>query len=411
MKKLLITAIAVVTLVGCALTSTKETVKAADSQTAVFSDIKGHWAEEDMNTAIQKGYVKGYPDGTFHPDGTITRAEYAALLSRVTNLKPTSTSDAFPDLKGHWSREEVNKLVALGFIDPSDYPNGFEPEKELTRYEMMKWISKGLAKSDRSFQQALVDTKNTLLPTPETYKGGISEEQIPYIALVMGTGIIEGFVDGTFRPSNTTTRAEVTAILLRYAKVEGTSADQYKALNELREVGTTGTNVTSLTQYRYTTNLNGKKSSFADILEKPIKLKNNSGSYKVHRIIFVDSEGDHGSGVYAPMFVSNVPSRFKDSYFVFSDISLTSTLDKGDPNTLANGMDNGITSVTRLDGPKVTDYGFPTIPMSNPSSFFVKGQEKRFWVVQFIKKVPSESYVTYSIKSDSGDVVGIILKK
>ncbi|AGA60036.1 putative S-layer protein (plasmid) [Thermobacillus composti KWC4] len=412
MKKFLITAMAVITFVGCVVTGAKEPVKAATSQTVTFSDIKGHWAENDIKTAIQKGYVNGYPDGTFRPNGTITRSEYAALLSRVTTLKPaSSTSDVFPDLKTHWSKEEVNKLVALGFIDPSDYPNGFGPEKPLTRYEMMKWISTGLAKSDPSFQQALADTKNTLLPTPETYKGGISAEQIPYIALVKGTGIIEGFEDGSFRPSNTTTRAEVTAILLRYAKVEGTRADKYRALNELREVGTTGTNMTSLTKYRYTTNLNGKKTSFADILDKPIKLKNNSGSFKVHRIIFVDSEGDQGSGVYAPMFVSNVPSRFKNSYFVFSDISLTSTLDKGNPNTLANGMDNGITSVTHLDGPKVAEYGLPTIPVTNPSSFFVKGQEKRFWVVQFIDKVPIDNYVTYSVKTDSGDVVGIILNK
>ncbi|WP_189021133.1 S-layer homology domain-containing protein, partial [Paenibacillus marchantiophytorum] len=189
----------------------------------------GHWAETAISDAVQKGYIDGYPDGSFNPNGKITRAEYAALLSRVTNLKPSSTQEAFSDLKGNWSREAVNKLTGLGFIDPSDYPNGFQSDVQLTRYEMMKWISAGLAKSDSSFQQALSDTKNTLLPTPETYKGGISSEQVPFIALVKGTGIIEGFEDGSFRPDDTTTRAEVTTILLRYANVEGKKADQYKA--------------------------------------------------------------------------------------------------------------------------------------------------------------------------------------
>jgi N-acetyl-anhydromuramyl-L-alanine amidase AmpD len=46
-----------------------------------FKDIKGHWAEELIKKAYEKGFVKGYPDGTFRPDQPVTRAEVIALLS------------------------------------------------------------------------------------------------------------------------------------------------------------------------------------------------------------------------------------------------------------------------------------------------------------------------------------------
>ncbi|MDQ0899948.1 S-layer homology domain-containing protein [Paenibacillus sp. V4I7] len=410
MKKVLLTTLATITIAGFSMESAKEPVKAADTQNVSFSDIAGHWSQSNVMTAIQKGYVDGYPDGTFRPDGTITRAEYAALLSRVTNLETTTTPNAFSDLKGHWSQTEVNKLVALGFIDPTDYPNGFEADKKLTRYEMMKWISTGLAKSDPSFQQALLDTKNTLLPTPETYKGGISTDQISYIALVKGTGIIEGFEDGSFRPDNSTTRAEVTTILLRYTDVEGKKADQYKALNELREVGTTGTNVTSLTPYYYTKNLSGDKPTFSNILNKPITLKNNSGSVKVHHLIIVDSDGDQGSGVYAPMFVDKVPKAFLGRYLVYSDISITSNMEKTDLNTLGNGITSALVSFYRVTGTKVSSYGLNTIPELNAWQYLVKGEEKRVWVSSNIEKDATSS-VGYSLTADNGDNVRIFLKK
>ncbi|WP_189021007.1 S-layer homology domain-containing protein, partial [Paenibacillus marchantiophytorum] len=222
--------------------------------------------------------------------------------------------------------------------------------------------------------------------------------------------IIEGFEDGSFRPDDTTTRAEVTTILLRYANVEGKKADQYKALNELREVGTTGTNVTSLTPYLYTKNLSGNRPTFSSILDNPITLKNNSGSIKVHHLIIVDSEGDQGSGVYAPMFVDKVPKVFVGQYLVYSDISITSNMEKTDLNTLGNGMPSALISFYRVVGSKVKSYGLNTIPEKNAFNYLVKGEEKRVWVESSIDKNPARS-ISYSLKVDNGDVVGIGFKK
>lgn len=70
-------------------------------------------------------------------------------MSRATKLQSGSTTSPFADLHGHWAEPAVSQLVAQGFIIPSDYPNGFKPNVELTRYEEMKWIANGLMKSDK----------------------------------------------------------------------------------------------------------------------------------------------------------------------------------------------------------------------------------------------------------------------
>ena len=88
------------------------------------------------NYLVQKGILKGYPDGTFRPGGLITRAEFAALLVRAGGLsghKPRTPS--FKDLKpDHWAYEAVEAAVYNGFV--KGYPDGsFRPEAPVTRAE------------------------------------------------------------------------------------------------------------------------------------------------------------------------------------------------------------------------------------------------------------------------------------
>lgn len=302
------------------------------SAAPAFKDITGHWAAKDIQTALDRGFVSGYPDGTFKPNGTITRAEAAGMLSRITKLTPSTASHAFADLEGHWAKDQVRKLVALGFVDAKDYPDGFEPDKAVTRYEVMKWIASGLAQSEPDFAQALMDTKEALLPTPETYKGGIEKAQIPYIALVRGTGIVVGFPDGTFRPATTTTRAEVVSTLLRYEIVEGTEAKSYTALNELREVALTGTNMFSVTNFKYQF-LDEGGTDFQGIQGKPITGRTGLATIAIHKMIFIPLEGS----VYFDWFI-NANANFKEdierkegqTIYLFEEITFTSNTDKLD---------------------------------------------------------------------------------
>ena len=63
-----------------------------------FSDTAGHWAEEEIARAADRGWVRGYPDGTFRPDNGITRAEAVTLINRVLHRDPASAGDLLPGM-------------------------------------------------------------------------------------------------------------------------------------------------------------------------------------------------------------------------------------------------------------------------------------------------------------------------
>ena len=63
-----------------------------------FSDTRGHWAEETIQAMTEKGYLSGYPDGTFGPNNTIRRAEFMRILTSMYGL--TERSDAYAAVSG-----------------------------------------------------------------------------------------------------------------------------------------------------------------------------------------------------------------------------------------------------------------------------------------------------------------------
>ncbi|MFJ2045318.1 S-layer homology domain-containing protein [Paenibacillus taichungensis] len=364
-----------------------------------FKDIKGHWAQATIVKAYDKNLISGYQDGTFRPNAKITRGEYATLLSRATSLEKVQDENPFADLKGHWSESAVTQLVGQGFINANDYPKGFNPNAELTRYEMMKWIANGLIKSGTSFQDAFDDSKNTLLPTPEVNRGTILAEQIPYLALVRGTGIVGGFEDGSLKPADPTTRAEVSAILLRYMDVEGTDAGKYSDLNEMREVGTTGTNLTTVSNYKYI------KGSFADIVNTDYTLKNNVGVVKYHRFIVVDTRGSKPKGLYASLFVDekNLTRAQKGQFSTYAEITFTSKVEKSNLLTFARANDNIAIPIQRLFN---IDYlkakGFITLP-DDSNGMLKKERPAKFWTSHTLDPVKGG----YMLKNDAGKEVQI----
>jgi hypothetical protein len=68
-------------------------VAPAATTTTGFSDIKGHWGEKYILEALTKGYVSGYPDGTFQPNGMVTRAELLAMTTNALHLPVSAAAD------------------------------------------------------------------------------------------------------------------------------------------------------------------------------------------------------------------------------------------------------------------------------------------------------------------------------
>ena len=91
------------------ITDTTETTETTDTMDgSSFQDIENHWAEDCINSVAQKGWVNGYPDGTFKPQQNITRAEAVKIVNMMLNRKIESENipegiKEFTDIENHWA--------------------------------------------------------------------------------------------------------------------------------------------------------------------------------------------------------------------------------------------------------------------------------------------------------------------
>lgn len=372
-------------LVGVVLLLPFDVRAEGENSVGRFTDVSDrHWAKAAINQAVEQGYASGYPDGTFRPDKNITRAEVASIMDRVTKLKTGTNLFVLPDMDQHWSKESVRRLTSMGIISAADYSKGFEPNKPITRYELMKWMASGLAASDPSFKKALADTKDTLLPTPESFNGSIKATQIPYIALVRGTGIITGYSDGSLKPSGQATRAEVLTMIMKYAKIEGSNADSYRDLQEMIGVSLEGTNMLQLTDdVRF---MNGSL-NMKEFSKKTINVP--SADVVIHRMIFVDARTSKYKGVYAKLFTDGGNDRV-GRYEVIYEATITSKREKfntdsmlrveGDINKFGNAF-----AVNTFSSFKFDQNIIPVIPRTGAEDVIKKGVPYTFWTPYSIK--------------------------
>lgn len=107
-----------------------------------FADTQGHWAEKTIDVFIKLQLIKGYEEGTFRPNSPITRAEFATILNRVFDIQGGShTSIVMKDIGDSWTKEAIENLVAAGVI--KGYKDGmFKPDNTITREEMVVMLSR-----------------------------------------------------------------------------------------------------------------------------------------------------------------------------------------------------------------------------------------------------------------------------
>ena len=124
-----------------------------------FSDVSdGQWHNKAISTMAKLGIVKGRRADNFDPDASITRAEFAAICARF-NTKPVENSGSFSDISGHWAENEIERAAAFGWI--SGYPDGtFRPDARITRAEAMTMINRVLCRMPQS-ESDLLDSMVT----------------------------------------------------------------------------------------------------------------------------------------------------------------------------------------------------------------------------------------------------------
>ena len=170
----------------------------------VLTDITGHWAEASIKALVDKGAIAGYPDHTFQPNRTITRAEFAKVLVKAFELE-AKDGKVFEDTASHWAKDDIATANAHGIIKGySDQK--FGPNDLITREQVAVMVTRAanLTASD----QAPVFTDSA----------EISDWAQEAVASAAEAGIINGYPDGSFQPQGNATRAEAATIIMRAIK-------------------------------------------------------------------------------------------------------------------------------------------------------------------------------------------------
>ncbi|MCR8635724.1 asparaginase domain-containing protein [Paenibacillus radicis (ex Xue et al. 2023)] len=175
-----------------------------------FSDTTGHWAEAAIKWASSQNIVSGYPDGSFKPDHSVTRAEFTLMLMNV--LKPQGEGRALEltdkDTIGAWAQKAVAQSVEAGII--KGYEDGtFRPNTQINRAELVSMIAAALK----------------LAPQADATTGFTDDSMIPKwakgsIEAIRKLGVIEGRDGNRFEPTETATRAEAVTILLKMTQTK-----------------------------------------------------------------------------------------------------------------------------------------------------------------------------------------------
>ncbi|KNY25392.1 S-layer homology domain-containing protein [Pseudobacteroides cellulosolvens] len=177
-----------------------------DIPSVKLTDISKHWANEAILNLLEKGIVSGYTDNTFKPDNKITRAEVAVLLIKVKGIVPGTSKgldfkdwNKVPSWAAGYLMEAVNKKIMGGYPDKT-----IGAEREITRAEAIVMILKAFEKEPSDYKLAGFKDSAKL---PKWASG--------YISTAFGLGFIKGYADGTIKPNNRITRAEVAWIIFK----------------------------------------------------------------------------------------------------------------------------------------------------------------------------------------------------
>ena len=111
------------------------------SQTNDYTDVPADaWYNIAVSTLSNAGILDGYEDGTFRPDGNITRAEFATITARFLEASYDG-GNRFPDIDGHWAAEYINEAANAGIVD--GYEDGtFRPQQNITRAEAVTMVNR-----------------------------------------------------------------------------------------------------------------------------------------------------------------------------------------------------------------------------------------------------------------------------
>ena len=195
-----------------------------------FTDVsRSDWYYQFVDYVTSKGYFNGVADKTFAPADNMTRAMFVTVLFRFHGAKGDNSQSAFTDVApGEWYTAAINWAAANKIVD--GVGNGkFAPNDPITRAQMCTMIERYLALYKKAWKVTLPETGSVSVM--------VDENAIPAYALAavkqcQRHGLVNGFEDGTFRPNDLSTRAQVAAVIYRMSYlVQSAKPDKTPSVN------------------------------------------------------------------------------------------------------------------------------------------------------------------------------------
>lgn len=177
-----------------------------------LNDIGGHWAQSQIESLVGQGVVNGYPDGSFKPENTITRAEFMTMANKAFKFTESATIDYKDVQPSDWFAGEVARAKAAGYI--AGYQDGtMQPNKQISRQEVAIIVAKILKLDTLETNDALQQFKDA---------SSIPSWSKAYLAAAVKAALIKGYPDATVKAENSIKRAEAVVILSQALKPLGT---------------------------------------------------------------------------------------------------------------------------------------------------------------------------------------------
>lgn len=343
-------------------------VKAAHGA-STFKDVPtAHWASSAIDSAVEQGYFKGYADGTFKPGAPVTKAEMASILARLSDQPELQTPapNPFTDVP-EWAKNGVSTAIAKGFIDPSSYKGKLDAQAPLSRGEMANWLTQGLRVVNSDYGQALSDVTNTVIPAKEYFTGTLAASQKNAVAVALGTGLMSVANDKTFGVNRTTTRAEVAVLIARYASVAKTKPADIQGLNELRQVGLTGTNLSVIApryqkpgpeKFSESYDYSKITGDFSKVRNQELVTVTKYADLKIKNWIIVNPYVEvEARSIYYPIFVEEKNKPLRGAYYSFTEfeININKSMNQLQGGSLINSPT--INTLTSPSNQAFKDYG------------------------------------------------------
>jgi hypothetical protein len=186
------------------------------AQASLFSDTQQNWAQSFIAALAGQEIIQGFPDGSFRPDEPVTRAQFAAMISKAFAKNPTRQAIAFVDVPAnYWASEAIQKAYQTGFL--AGYPNGvFAPDQNISRAQVLVSLANGLGLAAKAEPIGLLNASfQDAAQIPEFARAPV--------AAATENRLVVNYPDvALLNPDRVATRADVAAFIYQALASTGT---------------------------------------------------------------------------------------------------------------------------------------------------------------------------------------------